>query len=191
MFWGGRTLPPIDMEPDRNVLEDHFPFECSLYRDPLSGSVLIGGRVTIFQERRITWSLQKQGGLVLYGRAAGGLNLYTWVYIEGKGNVASALANPWPSGVACCEWRAHAALGNLESQIYRPHAFEWWLACLFFERTLFGVRVKEDQPENHHFGGSAKRKLPRFMEVDFLLVPVLAGAVGKECPSPSESGCWE
>ena len=38
---GKVSLPPIDMEADRRVLEDQFSFQ----RDPLSGSMLIGGTV--------------------------------------------------------------------------------------------------------------------------------------------------
>ena len=37
------TLPPIHMEPDRGVLEDPVPFKATI---PLSGSMLIGGRVS-------------------------------------------------------------------------------------------------------------------------------------------------
>ena len=36
------TLPPISMEPDRRVLEDHFPVELTWL-----GSMLIGGRVEV------------------------------------------------------------------------------------------------------------------------------------------------
>ena len=40
------TLPPIIMEPDRGSLEDHFAVEA----DPMSGSMLIGGRVPSTKE---------------------------------------------------------------------------------------------------------------------------------------------
>ena len=39
---GEVTLPPINMEPDKGgVLEDNFPVK----GNPLSGSMLVGGRV--------------------------------------------------------------------------------------------------------------------------------------------------
>ena len=43
-MWGkqtGVTLPPINMEPDRGVLEDHFPFKGT----PLSGFMLVDAHI--------------------------------------------------------------------------------------------------------------------------------------------------